>query len=345
LAGEFIFVALTVSVLCLFGIVWLGRRWQRRRRQIQHEDVLKQICSARQEGRPVTMAEIGGRLGLQPKAMLPLVEELEAAGFLRCIAGTLEPTEAGDRLGMHVLRGHRFWERYLSDEAQQPLDRLHKQAERAEHRLRPDQIDALAEHLGHPLVDPHGDVIPTPAGVFPEQERTPLTDWPRDVSAVIVHIEDEPGRGLEDALSAGLRPGTVLRVVGKDASGITCETAEGQRRIPPAVAAQIDVRASRGGKAFEPVPATLADLDIGGEAEILGLRDRCSGLTRRRLLDLGFTPGAKIVAVLSNAGDEAHAYRIRDTLIALRQGQAEQVLIGDGAPDTSQRQRESQVSA
>ena len=293
------------------------------------------------------MAEIGGRLGLQPKAMLPLVEELEAAGFLRSIAGTLEPTEAGDRLGMHVLRGHRFWERYLSDEAQQPLDRLHKQAERAEHRLRPDQIDALAEHLGHPHVDPHGDVIPTPAGVFEKQDRTPLTDWPRDVSAVIVHLEDEPARGLKDALRAGLRPGTVLRVVGKDASGITCETAEGLRRIPPAVAAQIDVRASLEGKAFEPVPATLAELDIGGEAEILGLRGGCRGLTRRRLLDLGFTPGARIVAVLSNVGDEAHAYRIRDTLIALRQEQAEQVLIGggDGAPDTSQRQRESQVSA
>jgi Fe2+ transport system protein FeoA len=44
------------------------------------------------------------------------------------------------------------------------------------------------------------------------------------------------------------------------------------------------------------------------------------------LLDLGFTPGAQVRAVLANLDDTAHAYEIRGSMIALRKEQAEQVL-------------------
>ncbi len=325
----FAFSAFAVAALCLSGFVRLRRRLRRRRRQIQHEDVLKQVCSARQEGRPTTVSEIGGRLGLAPGAMLTLIEELETSDFLRSRGGILEATESGERLGLQILRGHRFWERFLADEAQQPLERLHGLAERAEHRLGAGQIEALSDHLGHPRLDPHGDVIPTKSGEFPEQDRTPLTDWPFDQPAVVVHVEDEPGQALKEALRAGLHPGAVLRIIGKDIKGVICETSEGLQSITPAVAAQIDVRGARDDEALSPAPTTLADLGIGDRAEVVGLKDGCSGLMRRRLLDLGFTPGAKIAVVLSNVGDEAHAYRIRNTLIALRREQAEKVLVSD----------------
>ncbi|MFC2968233.1 FeoA family protein [Acidimangrovimonas pyrenivorans] len=75
-------------------------------------------------------------------------------------------------------------------------------------------------------------------------------------------------------------------------------------------------------------PPTLAGLALGRQAEVIGLKPGCGGLMCRRLPDLGFTPGVRIAAVLSNVGGEAHAYRIRETLIALRRQQAEQVLIG-----------------
>lgn len=336
----FAYLILAAAALALFGLIQLGRRLRRRRRQVQYEDLLKQVYSAKQEGRPATISEIGGRLGLSPRATLALVQELETDGFLRSEGGVLEPTAAGERLGLQVLRAHRFWERYLSDEAQQPLERLHEQAERAEHRLGADEVEALSAHLGHPRLDPHGDVIPAPSGEAAIQERTPLTDWPCDRPAIIVHVEDEPAEGLKAALRAGLYPGTVLRTVTRGAREITVDAGEGLRSISPAVAAQIDVRAAPEGAEPRAAPATLADLRIGGEAEVMGLRAGCSGLMRRRLLDLGFTPGARIVAVLSNVGDEAHAYRIRDTLIALRAEQAEQVLIGPSEPEAEQAQQE-----
>jgi DtxR family Mn-dependent transcriptional regulator len=164
-------------------------------------------------------------------------------------------------------------------------------------------------------------------GEFRAQSRTPLTDWPRDLLAVVVHVEDEPPQALEEAVAAGLMPGTVFRVMDRDASTITCETSAGRCTVSPAIAASIDVRAAVDGERLSKPPATLADLPLGDKAEVVALSDRCTGLGRRRLLDLGFTAGATVRAVLANLEDAAHAYEIRGSVIALRKEQANQVLV------------------
>ena len=320
-------IGLSIGLLLLAGFIEFGRRWRRRRQRILWEDALKQICSAEHEGRTVTCVELSGRLGLSPASTLRLTQDLEFAGYVRSHAGVLELTKTGEHLGLHVLRGHRLWERYLSDDGQLPLDRLHGAAERAEHHLVADELTALADHLGHPRTDPHGDLIPTAAGELPPQQRTPLTDWPPDRLAVVVHVEDEPRQVLREALRAGLRPGTVLRVIERNAKAVICETSAGQCTLTPAVAANIDVRPAVVGEELGKPLATLAGLRLGEEAEVLALSERCTGLGRRRLLDLGFTAGARVRAVLANLDDAAHAYEIRGTMIALRKEQAEQILI------------------
>jgi hypothetical protein len=86
------------GVLLLGGLIELVRAWRRRRR-ILWEDALKQISSAKQEGRLLTSADIAGRLGLSRGAMLRLARALESAGWVRSRADVLEPTEKGERLG------------------------------------------------------------------------------------------------------------------------------------------------------------------------------------------------------------------------------------------------------
>jgi DtxR family Mn-dependent transcriptional regulator len=259
--------------------------------------------------------------------MRRLALELDTAGLVRLRADVLELTDTGQQVGLQVLRGHRLWERYLSGDGQLPLGQLHRAAERVEHRLTAEGVEALADHLGHPRTDPHGDLVPTADGVFPSQQRTPLTAWPLDKPAVVVHVEDEPHESLKAALRAGLRPGTVLRLVARDGEAVVCETLAGRCILAPNIAASIDVRPATEGEGLARPMATLAGLALGGEAEILGLADSCTGLARRRLLDLGFTEGAPVRAVLANLDDEAHGYEIRGTMIALRREQAEQVLI------------------
>jgi len=72
---------------------------------------------------------------------------------------------------------------------------------------------------------------------------------------------------------------------------------------------------------------TLADLSIGGEATVLRIATACSGPARRRLLDLGLTPGARIRAELRSPGGDPTGYKVRGTVIALRREQAGQILI------------------
>jgi DtxR family Mn-dependent transcriptional regulator len=325
--GQIFILGISFSILLLVGLLEFARRWRHRRQRVLWEDALKQICSAKHEARTVTCPELAGRLGLSLAATLRLTQDLESAGYLRSRAGVLELTETGERLGLHVLRGHRLWERYLSDEGQLPLHRLHAAAERAEHRLVSNELEALADHLGHPRADPHGDLIPTAAGGLPSRRRTPLTDWPNDQLAIVVHVEDEPAQGLREAVRAGLQPGTMLRVLERSAKAIICETSAGRCEITPAVAASIDVSpAAEGAELAKPL-ATLAGLPLGREAEVVALSAHCTGLSRRRLLDLGFTAGAPVRPVLANLNDAAHAYEIRGTVIALRKEQAEQVLV------------------
>jgi len=321
-------LAIALGVLFLMGFLLLVRRQQRNRQRVLREDVLKQILSARLEDRSVTQAELAGLLGVSSGLALRLIQELESANMLKSRGAVLELTEDGRRMGLKILRSHRLLERYFFDEAQLPIEGLHDVAEKAEHGLTDDDLELLADHLGHPRTDPHGDLIPPTTSEFALREWKRLSEWPQDRPAVVVHIEDEPQEVMNEVVRIGLAPGTVIRIVKRTTNATTCESSVGTFDLSPAVAAKVDVRAALEGEETEETLSTLAELPLGLEATVVALSDRCTGLRRRRLLDLGFTEGAKVRAVLTNAGDEAHAYSIRDTMIALRDQDAAQVMIG-----------------
>ena len=71
----------------------------------------------------------------------------------------------------------------------------------------------------------------------------------------------------------------------------------------------------------------LALLKAGEGGRIKGVRPGC-GLSRR-LMDLGFTPGARAECVLAAPGRGMRAYKIRNTVVALRRRDAEDVLLED----------------
>jgi DtxR family Mn-dependent transcriptional regulator len=121
----------------------------------------------------------------------------------------------------------------------------------------------------------------------------------------------------------------VLRVVERDAESVVCETPAGRCTLAPAVAAGVDVRAAADGEEIAKPSAALAEA--------------CSGLARRRLLDLGFTAGARVKALLANLEDATHAYEVRGTVIALRKEQAEQVLVRSLAEQRHEARNERRV--
>ena len=57
----------------------------------------------------------------------------------------------------------------------------------------------------------------------------------------------------------------------------------------------------------------LSKLKSGHAARVLAITDACDGLGRRRLLDLGVTPGVSVFVERANTGASDVAYRVRHT--------------------------------
>lgn len=72
-------------------------------------------------------------------------------------------------------------------------------------------------------------------------------------------------------------------------------------------------------------PTTLDQLQPGGRARVASLAN--SGTERRRFMDLGILPGARIEVELQNPLGDPTAYRVRGAVIALRREQAHQIAI------------------
>lgn len=70
---------------------------------------------------------------------------------------------------------------------------------------------------------------------------------------------------------------------------------------------------------------TLNELKLGDTAIVQSLN--CSGTLKRRFLDLGIIKGTEISAILKSPFNNPVAYDIKNNLIALRNEDAEKILI------------------
>ncbi len=326
---------ITLGLLGLFAaasVFWprqgLLARWraqQKLRGRARLEDALKHIHAMNERGDGASPESLAGALKLSVKASIELIEQAQRAELVESTEHGLRLTSAGNDWALHVIRAHRLWERHLADQASWPLADLHAEADRREHTTSPAELAAMEADLGYPRRDPHGDPIPTESGELIGNHHPPLTHWPLNVPGRIVHLEDEPSEVFAQILAEGLKPGMPVRVIESSRGRVVFEAGDTQHVLAPIVADNISIEALP-----EPEPEagqTLSTLRLGQQAKIAALADTCQGLTRRRFLDLGLTPGATIEVALPNAFKDPMAYRVRGTLIALRREQANQIII------------------
>lgn len=302
----------------------LDRRESARRR-VRIEDALKHLFDQEYRGRRGSFASLGGALRLDDRRLMQMLDRMQQQGLVIARGQEFHLTAEGERVARQVVRAHRLLERYFADEARLPLRQVHAAAERGEHTLTPDQVNALSASLGHPRQDPHGDPIPGPDGDISPARDTPVTAWPKEQFGRIAHLEDEPPLALAQILAEGLRIGQVVRIVESTPERVVLTDGENEFRLAPAVAANVFLA-----PAAAPVASglvTLADLPDGQAAEVVALDASCQGFSRRRLMDLGFTPGARLQPRLSTFAGDPRGYRVRGTLVALRRDQARQVLV------------------
>jgi DtxR family Mn-dependent transcriptional regulator len=322
-------VGLTL-VLTLWPKAGLVARWRASRRTSRRErleDALKVLLDHEQAGRHASTEALASALGLRASATQALIVTLERQGLTERREGGLHLSPDGERLAMQVVRAHRLWERYLAGEARLPLEKVHREAHRLEHRLTPAEVDALDAQLGHPERDPHGDPIPGRDGTLPDDRGTPLPEWPVDAPGVILHIEDEPPLAYAQLLAEGLRLGQRVRILERGPLRVVLSDGEREYRLAPAVAANLTLAPASETPQAQPGVVSLADLPDRIPAQVVAIDGRLQGYTRRRLLDLGMTPGAQLQPEMRNFSGDPRAYRIRGTLIALRREQADQIWV------------------
>ncbi len=309
------------------GLIAIYKTYRAARERELVEDALKHLLDREQHGRQASPESLAGTLNLQRTRVMKLIEDMETQGLLESRGANLHLTTQGERWALHVVRAHRLWERYLTDEARMPLGKIHGESERREHSLTEAQLDDLDAALGHPTRDPHGDPIPTREGTLLKAEGMPLTAWQSESPARIVHLEDEPALAFEQILAAGLRLGQTIRILDRNPQRYLLTDGETEFRLAPAVAANVSVAPLPESEVAKANAISLAELTYDQRAEIIVLDEAVQGFTRRRFLDLGLTPGTVVYPELQNFFGDPRAYRVRGTLIALRKDQAAQIWV------------------
>ena len=179
------------------------------------QDYAKAIYSLQQRiGGPVSTSALAERLGVSPASASAMVKRLESLGLVdhRPYHG-VELSPAGERVALEVIRHHRLLELYLAEALGMPWDRVHEEAEVLEHAISPELSALIAEKLGNPTHDPHGDPIPTADGELPAESSRPLADLEPGEAGVFTRVSDSDPEMLRYLSDRGIAPGDRLEVI------------------------------------------------------------------------------------------------------------------------------------
>ena len=202
-----------------------------------HEDYLKHLFLLEEAlGGPVPTQALAERLSVKPPSVTEMLKKLKALGLLEH-----EPyrgarlTERGRKVALEVLRHHRLLEAYLHQALGYGWEEVHQEAERLEHVISEDLEERIAEYLGHPPFDPHGDPIPTKDLTLPSSKALPLTEAPLGRARVARALAQDRGT-LNLLARLGLVPGKPLRILERG-EGVRVEV-EGEVYLLPRALAQ-----------------------------------------------------------------------------------------------------------
>ncbi|MGD7652796.1 MAG: DtxR family transcriptional regulator [Verrucomicrobiales bacterium] len=295
--------------------------------RIQLEDALKHLLDYEQTNRGTTVESLAGALAIPRPDAAEILGRLRSRGLAKAAGITHHLTEDGRIYAIQVVRTHRLYETWLARETSTPAEDWHKEAHKAEHHIGSAKADELANLLNNPRFDPHGDTIPTREGHMPKREFTDLASWPDGQSARIEHLEDEPESLFREIQTLALAPDTLIETPRHLEDGSVKALIEGRNVLIPARLTTLIHLAATTEDDGKPELRRLSDLAIGDTAVVHALAPACTGNERRRLLDLGLVPGTRITCEFPSPFGSPRSYMIRGALIALRDHQAERILI------------------
>jgi DtxR family transcriptional regulator, Mn-dependent transcriptional regulator len=175
-------------------------------------DYLKAIWEISGSGVASTK-EVADRLSVSSASvtnMFGRLQEMGLARYERYRGASL--TRRGLAEALRLVRRHRLIETFLLEHLGYSWQDVHEEAERLEHAVSDEFTERLAELLGHPDRDPHGDLIPAADGTFAPERSKPLSETEAGQHVHIIKVSDESASILNYLGERGLVPGRVLSV-------------------------------------------------------------------------------------------------------------------------------------
>lgn len=180
------------------------------------EDYLKAIYSLTSSAESASTNDLAARLGVSTGSVSAMIGKLAEEGLV-----THEPyrgaglTDEGRNAALSVVRRHRLIELFLADALDMPWEDLHDEAEILEHAVSDRLIDLIADRLGDPEFDPHGDPIPSRDLTIAPRATIALISMEDGQRGVFVRISDSNPEMLRFLSAQGIGIGDRVEMVGR----------------------------------------------------------------------------------------------------------------------------------
>ena len=178
------------------------------------QDYLKAIHRLGGADHLVSPAEIASTLDVRAPSVTSMLKRLAEAGWIAYESGTgAKLTETGVTEARRVIRRHRLVETFLTRVLGLDWSEVDAEAEALEHAVSPRLEAAIAAHLGEPLEDPHGHLIPTSDGKLKHRVLQRLSEFRAGQTAIVREAQDDNPARLRHWQELGLKPGAVVFIV------------------------------------------------------------------------------------------------------------------------------------
>jgi DtxR family Mn-dependent transcriptional regulator len=208
------------------------------------QDYLKAVFELEQDGLDATPKVLAEQLDVTAASASDMLQRLEELDLVEREPYTgAELTGAGQLAALEVIRHHRLLELFLVETLGIPWDEVHDEAEVLEHHISEELEAKIAERLGHPERDPHGDPIPSRDGEIPDPDGCKLAEVEEGAEVRVVRVSDQDPDVLRYLGSRGLYPGAEahVREAEPGAASFTVEVDGREVHLGERVARQITV--------------------------------------------------------------------------------------------------------
>lgn len=180
------------------------------------QDYLKHIYELTEGGENASTNALSESLRVKPASVTNMIQKLASVKpalveYQKHQGVTL--TKEGRKAALEVIRHHRLLEAWLVQTLGYSWDEVHGEAERLEHVISEDFERRMAAAMGHPLRDPHGELIPTADLIMPLEDSTPLSALRPKQKVKIQCVKNADAELLRHLESLGLVPGTQIEIL------------------------------------------------------------------------------------------------------------------------------------